>query len=144
MLTLKFVRTIKAKPATVWQVVVDFPAYNDWNPFVTQCSAELQPGAPIVMQVNMGPFELEQTEQVAQVEHEKLFEYRMRPVGRLLYSKRQHRLEPVGTEECRYTSYFELRGWLSPLVTLFMGFFLWRGFRRMTNAVKTRAEVLTY
>jgi hypothetical protein len=31
----------------------------------------------------MGPFELEQTEQVTQVEHEKLFEYRMRPVGSL-------------------------------------------------------------
>jgi hypothetical protein len=95
------------------------------------------------MQVNMGPFELEQTEQVTQVEHEKLFEYRMRPVGRWLYSKRQHRLEVLGAGECRYTSYFELRGWLSPIVTLFMGLFLWRGFRRMTNAVKTRAETLS-
>ncbi|WP_435219948.1 SRPBCC domain-containing protein [Luminiphilus sp. nBUS_07] len=142
MLTLKFVRSIKADLPTAWQVIVDFPAYKEWNPFVTRCSAELQPGTPIVMQVNMGPFELEQTEQVTQVEHEKLFEYRMRPVGRWLYSKRQHRLEAVGTREIRYTSYFELRGWLSPIVTLLMGFFLWRGFRRMTNAVKTRAEAL--
>ena len=144
MLTLKFVRTIKAQPATAWQVIVDFPAYEEWNPFVTQCSAELQPGAPIVMQVNMGPFALEQTEQVFQVEHEKLFEYRMRPVGRWLYSKRQHRVEAMGAEETRYTSYFQLRGWLSPIVTLFMGFFLWRGFRLMTNAVKARAEQLAH
>ena len=144
MLTLKFVRTIRAQPATVWQVVVDFPTYGDWNPFVTKCSAELQPGTPIVMQVDMGPFELEQTEQVTQVEHEKLFEYRMRPVGRWLYSKRQHHVEALDAEESRYTSYFELRGWLSPVVTLFMGFFLWRGFRRMTNAVQSRAEALSH
>jgi hypothetical protein len=143
MLTLKFVRSIKTTPSAAWQVIVDFPAYNEWNPFITQCKAELQPGTPIIMQVNMGPFELEQTEQVTQVEHEKLFEYRMRPVGRWLYSKRQHRLEVLGARECRYTSYFELRGWLSPIVTLCMGLFLWRGFHRMTNAVKTRAETIS-
>jgi len=142
MLTLRFDRVIKAPPATTWEVIIDFSKYGEWNPFVTQCSAELHPGAPIVMQVNMGPFELEQTEQVTHVESEKLFEYRMRPVGRWLYSKRQHQLEAASAQETRYTSYFELRGWLSPLVVLFMGFFLWRGFRRMTQAVQARAEAL--
>ena len=58
MLTLKFVRSIKARPSTAWQVIVDFPAYSEWNPFVTECMAELKPGTPIIMQVNMGPFEL--------------------------------------------------------------------------------------
>ena len=56
MLTLKFVRSIKTTPSAAWQVIVDFPAYNEWNPFITQCKAELQTGTPIIMQVNMGPF----------------------------------------------------------------------------------------
>jgi hypothetical protein len=54
MLTLKFVRSIKATPSAAWQVIVDFPAYNEWNPFVTECMAELQPGTPIIMQVKHG------------------------------------------------------------------------------------------
>jgi len=80
---------------------------------------------------------------VAQVEHEScLISYATR--WPFAVQQTAAPIRAVGTEECRYISYFELRGWLSPLVTLFMGFFLWRGFRRMTNAVKTRAEILTY
>ena len=111
-------------------MIVDFDDYPEWNPFVTRCASELTPGAPIVMSVNMGMFTTEQTEQVTRVEAESLFEYRMRPVGKLLYSKRQHRLAPSAAGGSCYTSYFELRGWLSPLVGFSWGIFCAGAFLR--------------
>lgn len=126
----------------MWGVIVDFQHYGEWNPFVTRCESELQPGASIAMRVNMGPFSLDQTEQVTRVEPETLFEYRMYPVGSLLYSRRQHRVAALATGGTRYTSYFELRGWLSPVVALCMGYFLRRGFKQMTAAIQHRAELL--
>ena len=142
VLTLEYTRSIQAPPTQVWGVIVDLDDYPEWNPFVTRCASELSPGAPIAMSVNMGMFTTEQTEQVTRVEAESLFEYRMRPVGKLLYSKRQHRLAPSADGGTCYTSYFELRGWLSPLVGLFMGYFLRRGFSSMTAALVLRAEEL--
>ncbi len=143
MLTLDYEHEIRASAACVWAVIVDFEHYGDWNPFVTRCEAALEPGAPIVMQVDMGPFSLEQTEQVTRVEPETLFEYRMRPVGTLLYSRRQHHIIPLAGGVTRYRSYFELRGWLAPLVALCMGYFLRRGFKQMSAAVQCRAEQLS-
>lgn len=42
---------IDATPARVWQVLTDFDAYPDWNPFIRGISGEAQPGARLEVRI---------------------------------------------------------------------------------------------
>ena len=87
---IEFTRDIEASPEVVWSVITDFERYKEWNPFVIDCDAKLEPGAPISMRVRLGPREISQVETVSSVVEHKLFEYGMRPIKPFLHSCRQH------------------------------------------------------
>ncbi|MFJ1455678.1 SRPBCC family protein [Nocardia sp. N2S4-5] len=135
---------IDAPAEVVWTVLTDFPAYGDWNPFVADCRSTLEPGAPIDMRVRlMGPRPMAQREWIRSNTPGAGFSYTMKPVPLgALRSLRSHTLTPLDDGRCRYTSHFELGGWLRPVVTAILGGPLRRGFGGMTVAVKQRAEQL--
>lgn len=139
---IELTRDIQAPPELVWSVITDFELYKEWNPFVIDCDAKLEPGAPISMLVRLGPREISQVETVSSVVDHKFFEYRMRPIKPFLHSCRQHHIESDGIGGTTYRSHFELNGWLSGLTALSIGNHLRHGFESMTDAVKQRAEVL--
>lgn len=139
---IEFIREIAAPPELVWQVITDFSAYGEWNPFVTACDTELHEGAPISMTVVLGENIRDQVEFVSQVIPGELFEYRMKPVGPLLHSYRQHEVMCLGDRSTRYRSTFELNGWISGLVGLSLGSALRDGFQGMTDSLVSRAESL--
>ncbi|RDI51085.1 SRPBCC domain-containing protein [Nocardia mexicana] len=136
---------IDAPAEVVWKVLTDFPAYGEWNPFVPGCSTTLEPGAPIDMRVRLvGPRPKAQREWIRSHTPGTEFSYAMKPIPLgALHSLRSHTLTPLDTGRCRYTSHFEIAGWLQPLVTGLMGSALRRGFGDMTTAVKQRAQQLT-
>ena len=69
------------------------------------------------------------------------FAYSMKPVPLgALSSLRSHDVEPLGANRTRYRSYFQLKGWLMPLVRALYGEKLQQGFGGMTEAVARRAE----
>ena len=135
---------IEAPAETVWQAIVDLDRYGEWNPFVVAAESTLEVGTPIRMRVRLFErFTQPQTETVQAFE----------PLRRLCYglaaqflgaisSERCHELEPIGDRRCRYTSRFELSGWLSGLVKGLMGSRLQRGFASNTAALKRRGEEL--
>ena len=41
---IEFTRDIQASPEVVWSVITDFERYKEWNPFVIDCDAKLEPG----------------------------------------------------------------------------------------------------
>ena len=139
---IELTRDIKAPPEVVWSVITDFERYKEWNPFVVDCDAKLEPGAPISMRVRLGPREISQVETVSSVVEHKLYEYRMRPIKPFLHSCRQHLVKSDGIGGTTYRSHFELNGWLSGLTALSIGKHLRYGFESMTDAVQQRAEVL--
>ena len=139
---IELTRDIKAPPEVVWSVITDFERYKEWNPFVVDCDAKLEPGAPISMRVRLGPREISQVETVSSVVEHKLFEYRMRPIKPFSHSCRQHHVKSDGIGGTTYRSHFELNGWLSGLTALSIGKHLRFGFESMTDAVQQRAEVL--
>jgi uncharacterized protein YndB with AHSA1/START domain len=139
---IEFLREIAAPKELVWQVITDFSAYGEWNPFITACDAELRAGAPISMTVVLGKNVRDQVEFVSQVIPGELFEYRMKPVGPLLHSYRQHEVIALDEGNTRYRSTFELNGWISGLVGLSLGSALQDGFQGMTDSLVSRAESL--
>ena len=58
----------------------------------------------------------------------------------LLRAVREQRLEALSDRTCRYTTSDEFKGVLTPLVILFTGGFVRRGFNAVALALKRRAE----
>ncbi|GAA4659374.1 hypothetical protein GCM10023197_10340 [Gordonia humi] len=134
---------VTAPADRVWNVITDFAAYHEWNPFQRECSAELTPGAPIRMLVALGPGgPMRQTEYIDEVDVAgRWFTYRMRPAPmRLLHSVRRQSVVDLGDGRSRYESHFEINGPLSPLVDALLGRRLTAKFAAVAAAVKVRAE----
>ena len=71
---------IDAPAEIVWQVLTDFGAYGQWNPFQVECSTTLTPGDPIDMLVQVGDGEpTPQHEVIVAVDPGRSFSYRMKP-----------------------------------------------------------------
>ena len=139
---IEFIREIEAPKDVVWFVIADFAAYAEWNPFVVACSSELRVGAPMAMTVRLGDRQREQVEFVSRVVEGELFEYRMKPVGPLLHSYRQHEVASQADGRTLYRSTFELNGWLAPLVGAILSGPLHDGFKGMTDSLVSRSEQL--
>jgi uncharacterized protein YndB with AHSA1/START domain len=139
---IEFTREVEAPKETVWSVITDFSAYAEWNPFVVACSSELRVGAPMAMTVRLGDRQREQVEFVSRVVEGELFEYRMKPVGPLLHSYRQHEVASLVDGRTLYRSMFELNGWLAPLVGAILSGPLHDGFKGMTDSLVSRSEQL--
>ena len=43
---------INASPAEVWKVLMEFEAYKDWNPFITQISGEKSPDSTLTILID--------------------------------------------------------------------------------------------
>lgn len=134
---------IKAPHRVVWEVISDLPRYPEWNPFCLECSSTLQPGDPIDMKVKLMARPQQQREWMKEYVEGRRFAYSMKPVPMgLLSSYRSHELEAISAVGTRYHSYFQLKGWLRPVVTGLLGRKLQAGFDGMSHAVKQRAETL--
>ena len=69
------------------------------------------------------------------------FSYSMKPVPLgALRSERVQTVAALDAGRCRYTSHFELAGWLHPLVTAVLGDGLRKGFEDMAQGLKRQAE----
>lgn len=138
--TINYRIEIDAPKDLVWEVIADMPRYGEWNKFVVACRSSLQIGEPISMQVRVLPFMAQpQKEFIFDHEPGKKLSYGIHmPLG-ALDSHREHVLEGLSEERTLYQSNFQLSGWLSPLVGLFVGAQLRRGFSDMSYGIKDRA-----
>ncbi|MEU6644647.1 SRPBCC domain-containing protein [Saccharomonospora sp. NPDC046836] len=51
MPTIETTIDIDAQPGRAWEVLVDFPAHPDWDPFILNIAGELRPGARLAVTV---------------------------------------------------------------------------------------------
>jgi hypothetical protein len=133
---------IEASASTVWGVITDLASYGEWNPFVVAATSSLKPGEAIQMRVKLfASFAQPQTETILEHETGRRLCYGLsRTVAGALQSHRCHSLEVLGDERCRYSSSFELSGWLAPVVERLLGRRLASGFAGNTAGLKARAE----
>lgn len=145
----KFERThsvpVAAPASVVWQVLTDFAAYPQWNPFAQQVRCDFEVGGVIDMQVALvGPRLLRQREYITAISPGRSFTYAMRPLpGGLLRSQRTQTVVPVDERSSRYEASFCLQGPLAPVVKALLGRALTRGFDGVAATVGPRAEYLS-
>jgi hypothetical protein len=133
---------IEASAARVWDVVTDFSAYDDWNPFMIQAS-----GAPVVgerLSIRMQPQD-GRAMTFRPTVLEAIPGKRLRWLGRLLLPKifdgeHSFSIEPLDEGRVRLIQQEEFRGVLVPLLARSLDRSTLPAFERMNAALKRRAE----
>lgn len=132
---------IKASPERVWEILTDFPAYPEWNPFIRQIAGDLTDGTKL--RIGLAPpggktWTLTPTLLEANPRKD------LRWLGRLflpgLFDGEHHfRIERKGKNSVRFIQEEDFRGLLVPLTGSLLER-TERGFHQMNTALKQRAE----
>jgi hypothetical protein len=132
---------IEASADRVWRVLTDFPAYPEWNPFITRIEGEPQVGARLEVRIEP-PGGRAMTLRPRVVEAEPGSEFRW--LGRFLApgifdGEHSFRIEPLSEGRVRLVQEESFRGALVGLVGGVLAK-TERGFDAMNQALKARAE----
>jgi hypothetical protein len=133
---------VQASPERVWEVLTDFAAYPDWNPFIVQAGGRAAPGSRLELRMRLpGRRPTTFRPQVLEAEPAR----RLRWLGHLLVPglfDGEHRftIEPAGPGRARVTQQETFRGLLAPLLLAFIAGPTLEGFRQMNRALQARAE----
>jgi hypothetical protein len=141
--TLETSVDINADAATVWQVLMDFPAYAEWNPFIRSIEGQARPGERLSVVIQTpGQGGMRFHPRVQRAEQRRVFSW----LGNLLMpglfdGRHEFALEEIG-EGTRFFQRETFSGLLAPLVWKKMELPTRAGFEAMNQAIKARAEAL--
>jgi len=137
--TIQIEVTINASASKVWQVLTDFEAYPQWNPFIRQMTGAARPGEQLMAELHSGgrTMTIRPTVLVVQPERELAW------IGRLFIpgvfdGEHSFIIEPLG-DRVHFVQSETFKGVLVP----FSGAILSdteRSFQGMNQALKERAE----
>ncbi len=133
---------IQASPQRVWDVLTDFAAYPQWNPFIPRLNGSLETGSRLDVQLQppggrgmrMRPTVL------AAAPSQELRWLGHLGIPRLFDGEHRFRIEPLGTDHVRFVQEERFTGLLAPLVFRFIERGTRQGFEAMNQALKARAE----
>ena len=133
---------VHATPERVWQVLTDFAAYPQWNPFITRADGEARRGRRLTLRMQPAggrattfrPTVLEAAQG-----------RQLRWLGRLLVPglfDGEHRftIRPLGDGQVRLVQQEDFRGLLVPLLAGSLDRRTLPAFEQMNQALKRRAE----
>ncbi len=131
---------INASASKVWQVLIDFEAYPQWNPFIRQMTGTAKPGKQLTVQMHSGGRAMTFSPTVLAVQPER----ELRWLGRVFIpgifdGEHSFVIEPLGGSQVRFVQGEKFNGLLVP----FFGSLLdntKRSFQEMNRALKVRAE----
>lgn len=134
---------IEAPPARVWAVLMDFPAYPDWNPFVRRITGSNTPGSRLQVTIQPeGGRAMSFGPEVLACVPEREFRWRGSLLVRgVLDGEHAFVLAETAPGSCRLVHEEAFSGVLVPL--LMRGAMRSRteaGFQAMNRALKARAE----
>ena len=132
---------IEATPERVWEILTDFDAYPEWNPFIQAIEGEAAPGSKLEVRIeppggramSFKPIVLEAAPR-----------QELRWLGRVLVpglfdGEHSLRIEPVDDSRVRFVQAERFTGVLVPLFGKSLAK-TERGFTAMNEALKRRAE----
>lgn len=128
----------------VWAVLSDFPAYPDWNPFITEISGELGLGRRLEVTIEPpGGEAMEFNPTVTEIMPGRRFAWLgQRSLPRMFDGAHYFAVEDLGNGRSRFTQREEFRGVLVPFLRPKLDGQTLDGFQQMNAALKTRAETI--
>jgi hypothetical protein len=133
---------IDAIPERIWHILIDFEAYQQWNPFIRYIRGSAEVGQSLKVRIQPSGargMTFRPTVLVAEGPRE------LRWLGRLLMPgifDGEHRfaIEPISDRTARFHQSERFRGILVPLFRRSLDGDTRRGFTEMNRALKQRAE----
>ncbi len=134
---------VRATPERVWDVLTDFAAYPDWNPFIPHIAGPLVVGARLDARLRPPGgrgMRFRPTLLAATPARE------LRWLGHLGFpglfdGEHGFRIEPLGRDRVRFVQEERFAGLLAPLLLRFLDHRTRQGFDAMNRALKARAEL---
>jgi len=133
---------IEATPERVWQVLTDFAAFPEWNPFMTRAEGTARRGERLTIRMQPdGGRAMTFRPTVLEAEPNR----HLRWVGRVVVpgvfdGEHSFSIERVGEGEVRLIQQEEFRGILVPLMARSLDRNTLPAFEKMNHALKRRAE----
>ena len=134
---------IHAPAELVWDILMDFSNYGEWNAFCPSVKGTPVIGAALEMQVDLGNGLQRQVEYVTKVEPCHTIVWSMEnKAGDPVHADRTQRIIPIDEKSCRYQSIDEFSGEFVPQMMELMAEVVERGFNTCAAGLKERAETL--
>lgn len=137
---------IKAPIDAVWNALVDFERYGEWNPFTPKIETDLKVGSPVILHVDMpGRSKSIRTEWVNLVEPGRTICWGMQ-MGHaaLLNANRWQILKELPGSRTQYLTVDYFSGLLTPLVMALYGQPTGDGFQSVADGLKAWVETETH
>ena len=133
---------IRATPERVWEILTDFNAYSDWNPFIPRIAGPLAVGARL--DAHLRPpggrgMRFRPTVLAAAPARELRWLGHLGVPG-LFDGEHGFRIEPLGPDRVRFVQEERFTGLLVPLFARSLDGPTRAGFEAMNRALKDRAE----
>jgi hypothetical protein len=133
---------IQATAERVWQLLIDFPSFPQWNPFIRKATGNIRVGERLEVKLQpSGASAMTFRPTVLKAEPNR----ELRWLGHLLISglfdgEHSFTIELLGEGRVRFTQREVFAGLLVPLFARGLDTDTRRGFEEMNQALKTRAE----
>jgi hypothetical protein len=133
---------IQASAERVWEVLTDFAAYHEWNPFIVQAAGQPVPGSRLELHMRLsGGRTTTIRPEVLEADPGR----RLRWLGRVLVpglfdGEHSFTIQAAGPGQVRLAQQEEFRGLLAPLLLAMIAKPTLAGFHRMNQALKARVE----
>lgn len=136
---------IAAPAEFVWEVLVDYPRYPEWNPYTVAVETTLEIGEPIDLTLpnpDGSPGTFVNREYVRVVEPPHHLRYDTGDELQGVFAVRDQWIEALGPERCTYRTTDTFSGEHASLVIDANGDWVKEGFDAVAHALKERAERL--
>jgi hypothetical protein len=133
---------VQASPERVWEVLTDFAAYQDWNPFIVEAAGQAVPGSRLELRLRLpGRRATTIRPEVLDAEPAR----RLRWLGRLAVpglfeGEHSFTIEAAGPGRVRLRQHEEFRGLLAPLLLALIARPTLEAFHLMNQALAARVE----
>ncbi len=139
--TLQAEIEIQASAEQVWEVLTDFAAYRDWNPFIVQASGTALRGHRLELDMRLNDRTMTFRPQVREADPGR----KLRWLGRLLMpglfdGEHSFTIQPTAPGQVRLIQREEFRGLLAPLLLAMIAKPTLASFHQMNQALKARVE----
>lgn len=134
---------IRASAEPIWNILMDFARYPQWNPFIKSIEGDVKQGAKLrVVIQSPGGKQMTFTPTLLIIHPGREFRWRGRLfIPGLFDGEHSFQIEPTGTTTCRFVHKEEFSGLLVPLLWKSLDTNTRQGFQAMNEALKKRVEV---
>lgn len=133
---------VDASAEQVWQTLVDFERYADWNPSIPSIAGDVRTGATVSLTLVLpGRPALNVKAVLDDVAPNRRLTWRGHlGADRLFSGFREFAIDPLSDSSVRVTHVEDLQGWIAPVFEALMGRAVERHHDDLDEALKRRAE----